>query len=283
MSAPSSSPVPGRRRGIQAAAIASAIALTVGASGFFMGLRATSKSTLERRQAHSLDASGATPAETPPADDGSAPVAVEYARLRETPIRPNTDWVNDLSRLAAPEPARVSFTRLSEEEQAQIRQRRVSRRQYDGAPPVSPHPIDQATPAACLQCHGRPTFISGIAVPQMSHQMHANCIQCHVSGVGPTSTWRSRPVSLGDGNRFTGKPLPGYGERAYPGAPPVIPHTTWMRENCMSCHGPTGTSALRTTHPERANCLQCHATQATADQRPSLADFSNRVPPPLPR
>jgi len=88
-------------------------------------------------------------------------------------------------------------------------------------------------------------------------------------------------VSLADGNRFTGKPQPGYGQRAYTGAPPAIPHSTWMRQTCLSCHGPDGTSAFRTSHAERQNCLQCHAVNASADQMPSLVGGPNSIPPPL--
>jgi cytochrome c-type protein NapB len=49
------------------------------------------------------------------------------------------------------------------------------------------------------------------------------------------------------------------GSRAHPGAPPVIPHKVFMRENCLSCHsGPGGREEIRTTHPERTRCMQCH-------------------------
>jgi cytochrome c-type protein NapB len=58
-----------------------------------------------------------------------------------------------------------------------------------------------------------------------------------------------------------------------------------MRQNCITCHGPGGTSAMRTSHPDRQNCLQCHATNAFADQGPALGGTGvalNSLPPPLP-
>ena len=54
--------------------------------------------------------------------------------------------------------------------------------------------------------------------------------------------------------------------RASSVAPPVMPHSTLMRVNCLACHGPNGYRGLRTTHPERLNCVQCHAVAAEADQ-----------------
>ena len=69
---------------------------------------------------------------------------------------------------------------------------------------------------------------------------------------------------------FAGEQTTPAGARAYEGAPPTIPHRTLMRENCMSCHGEGGTSAIRTSHPDRQSCTQCHATDASYDQREFL-------------
>jgi hypothetical protein len=54
--------------------------------------------------------------------------------------------------------------------------------------------------------------------------------------------------------------------RAYDGAPPTIPHHTWMRENCTSCHGLVTRPGTRTTHPWLTNCTQCHAPSAALDR-----------------
>lgn len=266
-----------RRRG-HGAVIAGLAALTVGLSGFFMGLRQTST---EAVLAKPLRAPPPAALATGPsaADPAAVPEAVEYSRLRERTLQPNRGWRNRLADLDRHAPEGAAFARLNTDEQALVRHQRASRRQYDGAPPVAPHPLNQTTAAACLECHGQPVAIAGITVPQMSHPAYENCLQCHVSALGPTSTWRSRPISLADGNGFRGKGSPGYGGRAYEGAPPVMPHSTWMRQACLSCHGPGGANSFRTPHPDRHNCLQCHAPDATLDQSPSLARQDR--PPPL--
>ncbi|MFN7141654.1 MAG: hypothetical protein ACK4UN_20210, partial [Limisphaerales bacterium] len=68
-------------------------------------------------------------------------------------------------------------------------------------------------------------------------------------------------------NEFIGFMSPGKGKRAYPGAPPTIPHPTAMRSDCMRCHGPNGVAGLKTSHPYRQSCTQCHAPSAELDQR----------------
>lgn len=278
------SPPPRRRHGWHGAALAGAVALTVGLSGFFMGLRQTGSATAQQR-ADWVALPGTTGEEAAPAEADEAPPIVEYARLGEGSLHANRDWVNSLDKLARPQAPGTGYAFLSADEQTLVRRQRASRRLYDGAPPTAPHPLDQLTPAACLECHGKPTSISGIIVPQMSHKLQVNCLQCHVSSSGPTSTWRAREIALSDGNRFQGTSGSGYGSRAYVGAPPVISHTTWMRQTCITCHGPGGTAAFRTSHPERQNCLQCHASDARAEQSPMIARASigsSDLPPPLP-
>jgi len=57
-------------------------------------------------------------------------------------------------------------------------------------------------------------------------------------------------------------------QRAYDGAPPVIPHAVaaLQRQDCLNCHreglqvGGEGL-APRTPHPELATCRQCHVEQ----------------------
>jgi len=265
------------------AALSAAIALTLGTSGFFMGLRQTGRASAESRLNWDDPTTVATATTGDPS--GEIPPVVEYGRLPEGHLRANRGWTNSLASLVPPTAPMPGYAFLSEDEQTLARLRRAARRLYDGAPPTAPHPLDARTPAACLECHGKPTMISGLRVPQMSHPLHANCLQCHVSSAGPTSTWRTREVALSDGNAFSGKPPSGFGSRAYAGAPPVISHTTWMRQSCITCHGPGGTAAFRTSHPERQNCLQCHATDARAEQAPLLArrlPGSDTPPPPLP-
>ena len=51
-----------------------------------------------------------------------------------------------------------------------------------------------------------------------------------------------------------------------PLAPPVMPHSAFMRENCLACHsGPAAREEIRTPHPERPRCGQCHVQQVTRD------------------
>jgi cytochrome c-type protein NapB len=133
---------------------------------------------------------------------------------------------------------------------------RADRRAYDGAPPVIPHaPLG----AECVSCHDA----HGVAVPELGFappSPHgadamagglARCTQCHV--------FRSTDDLL-VASAFVGLPQDlRRGHRLNPLAPPVIPHRTRMRENCLACHsGPAAREEIRTSHPERVRCQQCH-------------------------
>jgi cytochrome c-type protein NapB len=136
---------------------------------------------------------------------------------------------------------------------------RATTRAYDGAPPPIPH---DATLGACTTCHDDDgSEIGGVGVaPASPHGAAAasgamqRCRQCHV----PVET-RALLVN----SRFTGLPQgPWKGSRATPGAPPTIPHTLQLRENCLACHsGPAARAEIRTSHPERARCRQCHVPE----------------------
>jgi cytochrome c-type protein NapB len=204
------------------------------------------------------------------------PQAPTYTDMANRTRQPNHAWRSELASIppppaftdTTPPPTRAEIVRL-------LRQREA-RRAFAGAPPTVPHPIDQHQSASCLACHGKPTRIGEIDVPQMSHAPHSQCIQCHAPASGPGSALRSPPPALATpslANSFAGLAAASGGTRAYQGAPPVMPHTTAMRESCVSCHGPGGSSIIKTTHPTRQNCLQCHATDATRETlplRPSL-------------
>jgi nitrate reductase (cytochrome), electron transfer subunit len=84
--------------------------------------------------------------------------------------------------------------------------------------------------------------------------------------------------------------------RAYPGAPPRIPHSLtsaeFMAATCNSCHESGGYSKRFgaytpvTPHPEYRNCLQCHAADAGAVEvavpaAGSAFRVSGGVPTPL--
>ncbi|MCA9081717.1 MAG: nitrate reductase cytochrome c-type subunit [Planctomycetaceae bacterium] len=138
---------------------------------------------------------------------------------------------------------------------------RAVRRAYDGAPPVIPH---KSLKAACVTCHSE----TGQHVPELGfaaanphfNTSHAgslsNCRQCHL--------FQSSGADFVE-NSFEGIPQTiTRGSRAYPGAPPMVPHSKLMRENCQACHsGPSARPEIRCSHTMRTNCVQCHLFQET--------------------
>jgi nitrate reductase (cytochrome), electron transfer subunit len=193
--------------------------------------------------------------------------ARSYADMRERMYGPNgavqASWWTRLPR--ADRFAPVEQTAADREAALA---RRAVRRSYAGAPPVIPHPIDQRATSACLTCHEHGAIVQARVAPRMSHEPRANCVQCHVTADDPRPGAETPPAPE---TTFVGVATPGPGERAWPGAPPTIPHTTWMRERCDSCHGPLGALGIRTTHPWRSSCTQCHAPSAALDQHPPIA------------
>jgi nitrate reductase (cytochrome), electron transfer subunit len=141
---------------------------------------------------------------------------------------------------------------------ARSMEQRAAGRAYDGAPPVIPHAIV----GECTTCHDDDgSEIGGVGVaPASPHGTMAamgalrRCRQCHVSSTTP---------ELMVASAFSGLPQgPWPGGRATPGAPPTIPHTQQLRENCLACHaGPASRVEIRTSHPERPRCRQCHVPQ----------------------
>ncbi len=248
------------------AVVAVIAALTTGASGYFMGLLQTSRAATATRTSQETNL-----APNSFASSTVAPEAPRYDELRDRSRQPNQAWHSSLAMLA-PAPAFTDNTPpLSSADLDRLRTTRESRRAYNGAPPTVPHPIDQYQSASCLACHGTPTRIDMRDVPQMSHAPYTHCIQCHAPQHGPGPALAPPPPSLATpalANSFSGQPAPAGGSRAYGSAPPVMPHTTQMRENCTSCHGPGGSSVIKTTHPQRQNCLQCHATDAARETLP---------------
>ncbi len=138
---------------------------------------------------------------------------------------------------------------------------RDQNRAFNGAPPTIPHAIEQMSAQSCLACHGEGFKSESLRISKMSHQFLANCTQCHVEN-SPSHM----SATLLRENTFLGLPAPSGGPRAYEGAPPMIPHSTWMRVNCTSCHGFASSQGIRTTHPWRKNCQQCHAPSSELDQ-----------------
>jgi cytochrome c-type protein NapB len=141
---------------------------------------------------------------------------------------------------------------------------RARNRAFDTAPPTIPHPIDgMHTAASCLACHGTGIRVGDRIAEKVSHPHFTTCVQCHAPGAVPELAAFATPEP---DNGFIGAYRAGAGSRAAPGAPPTIPHTTWMRQDCTSCHGLVARPGIRTTHPWLVNCTQCHTPSAELDQ-----------------
>ena len=277
-----SAPVPVRHHrpgaGRKLAVVAAIVAFTTGLSGYFMGRLQTDR-TAARLRAETRVSLESAETQTPAAESKSAPIAPTYTELGDRTRQPNHLWRSNLASLARP-PAFTSATPpLTADERVLLSARRIARRAFNGAPPTVPHPIDQYQSSSCLACHGQPTRIGTVDVPQMSHEAYTHCIQCHAPSQGPGTALARSPLALSSPsveNQFVGLPPPAGGTRAFFNAPPTIPHSSAMRQNCVSCHGPGGSSLIKTTHPERQNCVQCHALDAARETVPLT------LPPPPP-
>ena len=84
-----------------------------------------------------------------------------------------------------------------------------------------------------------------------------------------------------------------YARRAYPGAPPIVPHQVdddaqIGGKACLSCHADGGWApklaayAPVVPHPELASCRQCHVPEATKSVFRATA-WSTTEPPPIRR
>lgn len=139
---------------------------------------------------------------------------------------------------------------------------RAALRAFEGAPPVIPHPIADLNVQTCRACHADGLRAGGRVARMVSHALMTNCTQCHVEA----DPARPAPQPLA-GSDFQGLRPSGYGgTRAWAGAPPTIPHTLFMRTNCVSCHGEFGYDGWRPDHLDRSNCIQCHGPAAEFDQ-----------------
>ena len=225
------------------AMVFAAVAISIALFGFLTGLR---EPTRAERQA------------PPPVDHHHvAPEVVGYSDLPTAMIRPNSGWVQSLSQLKFDKPDLFAPVIRTDEMKLLAIADRAKNRAYDGAPPTVPHPVDSQSAASCMACHGEGLKVGDRVASKMSHALFSNCTQCHIE-----QSQSPVPVETS----FVGIYRAGPGERASPGAPPTVPHHTWMRENCMSCHGLVTRSGTRTTHPWLTNCTQCHAPSAALDQ-----------------
>lgn len=199
--------------------------------------------------------------------------ALSYSELRLQRRGPNAHMYDDaFAWLRSRGPSLLGPVEQSEEDRQKALEERRARRAYAGAPPVIPHPVQERHPGACLACHDGGARIGELRAPAMSHEKLTMCVQCHAT-VRQEAPLHESWGRMGLASTFEGVAEAGPGGRAWEGAPPTIPHPTFMRENCSSCHGPHGAHGLRTPHPDQTNCRQCHAPASSFDQN---------APPPLP-
>lgn len=235
-------------------------------SGVFVGMRQTVADTASEENPQAAAAPSTHP-ELPPAP--------KYGEIPDADWLANDQWSFTLENLPRAEANRDPGKALTAAELAAVLGARGERRAFDGAPPVVPHEIDQMSSASCIACHDAEGdyVIAGTRPAAMSHPFYANCTQCHVPADGLRKLTEAELLLVA--TSFEGREAPGQGSRAYPGAPPTVPHAVFMRQNCMSCHGPDRPNAIRSSHPERHNCLQCHAPDAGLDNRERIP---NQVP-----
>lgn len=234
-----------------------AVVLAVSLVGFLRGVN-VSKAEME---------SHVVIPETPPdTGDVSVPAARSYAEMRLHPPGEGSGWKDSLRKA---QPAKQGKVTAKDLERALAR--RAKSRAYDGAPPTIPHSVRQNSAAECMACHGQYFTLGQAQAQGVPHDTFTSCTQCHVVQEAPMpggSSLARDPREVD--NSFKGVKPVARGPRAWSIAPPQIPHTTFMRENCMACHGESGPSPMRTSHTSRQSCTQCHASSAALDGRPDL-------------
>lgn len=268
------SATPGKRRPARARNLA--LAAVVGAAfvGYFVGLGGGTPRD---------DGTRMLRPDAPAKSARTASPAVSYADLAERPGQVNRTstkpWDERVGELRVAAPAEPI---LDEGAKRQSLAKRGAGRAYNGAPPVIPHAVKGLSDASCSICHGRDLSPGSGLARRPPHDHYTQCTQCHATPAAPALV--GEPVGV-TGARlartsFVGLPAPAAGARAWKGAPPVVPHSTWMRGDCKACHGPSGWPGLHTSHPERINCLQCHAAGAVLEQAPTTGSPPAFLPGP---
>jgi cytochrome c-type protein NapB len=248
-------------RSTRLAPVLGALAIGAATLGFVAGMR--EPPSTERPTRPSVQDTGSQ----------SVPRAVPYYRLADDHPRPNARWHSRLASLKSETLDPFAPVVRTDELKQQALADRAEVRAFDGAPPTIPHPVEQQTDANCLACHSQGMKIGERVASRMSHSLLTNCTQCHVSTTSLPFATAVEPVE----SDFVGVYRAGAGERAWTGAPPAIPHSTWMRQDCASCHGLVARPGLRTTHIWRTNCTQCHAPSAKLDQAAVGLPFINNT------
>ena len=189
--------------------------------------------------------------------------AVSYVDIPQVAMGPTSVFQSQPKSLPQEPDDLLAERKPSESDKIASNQTRSSRRAFNGAPPIIPHAVVNTNDSACYACHKNGVNVAGRKASVMSHAFLANCTQCHA----PPAPNLFRDLDATVQSNFVGLPAPLAGKRAYAGAPPTIPHSQWMRENCNACHGGAkGWAGMESTHPWRVNCTQCHAPSAAMDQ-----------------
>jgi len=188
---------------------------------------------------------------------GTGEVALAPAGPIETPSIPSESGVFRREKKA------LAYEKSKDKPSTRLLADYYSRRAFPGAPPSIPHQIfdERRDGKSCLACHTDGEYVPFLKAyaPVVPHPEMLNCRQCHVAGK------QDQPVITA--TNFVMEKPPSIHGAAMPGAPPPIPHTLAMRNNCLACHaGPSAPKEIRTTHPERVNCRQCHAAVREMDQ-----------------
>lgn len=225
------------------------IVVSLGVVGFLVGIREPGTTP--------------TPVSLPEESHRDVPLAPTYSELtslRQQNVREQQSLLGDLR---FEKPGIFDVVTRTEQMKLNAVADRSRNRAYEGAPPTIPHPVEARSAASCLACHAEGIKVGDRVASRVSHAHLTNCTQCHVEQAPAVMAFEARNSPE---NHFVGVYRSGPGNRASPGAPPVIPHVTWMRENCMSCHGLVTRAGIRTTHPWLTSCTQCHAPSAALDQ-----------------
>ncbi|PHS13985.1 MAG: diheme cytochrome c precursor [Blastopirellula sp.] len=242
--------------------------LSLSVVGYFVGLQSPVSSELEERTVDPLLVKHETGA------DDDVMLATHYAKMNLSGKADQT-WMTKLSDLQELPYDPYEKIEVSFDQKKEALLYREKNRAFNGAPPTVPHPVDQFSTASCVACHTEGAKTASLRIPKMPHPFYANCTQCHVEQKSPLLN-----DELFRENSFVGLPAPEGGPRAFSIAPPQIPHTEWLRNDCLSCHGRTSLPGIRTTHPWRTSCTQCHA--ASSDSGQTLIDSTPQFLSPIP-
>ena len=215
--------------------IGAAIFISLAVAGYFTGLQAPMGSHYVEHGSSLIPHVSAHPEAASPdessMDDPSGRVipATHYADMADATRQWREQRRSTLPAMLPSSPPVEEIVITPADKRFALAQREMNRA-FNGAPPTVPHPTGEMSAESCLVCHGQGFNVATLRASKMSHQFLDNCTQCHVE-----SNPVHMPPDVFRESTFVGLAAPTGGPRAYPGAPPQIPHTTWMRVDFLSC------------------------------------------------